>query len=95
MFSSNALAIYAAIDANKGYYVNGWVPMGTIRDIAGIQAYGERSRNEEFCLALRELAENGVISLIPEENQKVITDAMLVSGAYVGGERKDYAAICD
>ena len=93
MFSSNALAVYAAIDANKRYYVNGWVPMGTIREVAGIQAYGERSRNEEFCLALRELAENGAIDLIPEENQKTITDAMLINGACVGGERKDYAAI--
>lgn len=92
--SSNALRVFTAIDANSSYFAQGWVPMGVIREIADIQAYGQISRNEEFCLALIELANNGLISLIPEENQKTITDAMLTSGAFVGGERKDYAAIC-
>ncbi len=91
--SSNALKAFTAIDTQKGYFVNGWVPMAAIRELADVQAYGELSRNDEFCQALRELAEVGLICLIPEENQKVITDAMLTTGAYIGGRRNDYAMI--
>lgn len=93
MLTTNALRVFTAIDSVKGYYVNGWVPMGTIREIADIQAYAEKTRNEEFVIALTELVEAGIICLIPEENQKTITDAMLTRGAYVGGRRNDYAAI--
>jgi hypothetical protein len=90
MPSKNALKALTAIRQHSTHYAQGWVPIGLIRAVADIRPHGVLSRNEEFCLALAELVDNGTVSLIRDDRP---SDVMLINGAYIGGERKDYARI--
>lgn len=94
MISQNATRVLWAIEQNIGYYPTGWVPMGAIRDTAAFVSDGTYTGKELFRIALTELVAKGKVAAIPEENQKTITQAQLIQGCLIGGERKDYATIC-
>lgn len=93
MLESNMARIIWAIEVNLPHFPAGWVPMGAIRDTADIRACDGMTGKQAFDRAMTALVGTGGVAAIPEENQKVITDAMLIQGCFVGGERKDYATL--
>ena len=93
MLESNMARIIWAIEQCLPYYVAGWVPMGAIRDTADIRAYDGMNGKQAFNVAMTALVACGAVAAVPEDNQKVVDQAMLIQGCFIGGERKDYATL--
>jgi hypothetical protein len=90
---TNMQRIIWAIEVNLPYFPAGWVPMGAIRDTAGIQGYDGLNGRQAFDRAMVALVGCGAVAVTPEENQKVIDQPMLLQGCNVGGVRMDYATL--
>lgn len=77
-------ALAAVIRSTAAYQDNMWVSMGAIREMV-------RLNRAECDSLIKAAAHAGLITLIPEENQKKITPTMRYNAVYVGGEEKHYA----
>lgn len=93
MMEKNMARIIWAIEVNLPYFPAGWVPMGAIRDTADIRACDGMTGKQAFNVAMVRLVATGGVAVTPEENQKVIDQAMLIQGCLVGGVRMDYATL--
>lgn len=73
-------SIYAAVTELMPQFA-GWVPMGAVREVSGVN---DRELFDTTVVALYAL---GVVGIVPEDNQKTITGADDYNGVRIpGGE---------
>lgn len=84
--TTHADRIIDAIRELNAYTGAEWSDMGAIREVSGLT-------RPQFDAAMTRLAIARLVVLVPEDNQKVLTDADWYNAVHVGGEDKHLAQL--